>query len=459
LYFERMNSSFAVSPEIAALFAEPREVNFDGLVGPTHHYAGQSFGNQASMNHAGKKSSPKRAALQGLMKAAAVRDLGLPQAIIPPIKRPKLEVLYTLGFRGSDAEMVEKAYKRDPKIISALYSASSMWVANSGTFSPAMDTDDGCHHFTAANLSSKFHRSLEARSTENLFRQIFSGPSFRHHAPLPDYFSDEGAANHGRLTDRAGDRGLELFVYGASRFRDLNRMPSRFPARQMVEASEAIARHHRLMEEGALFIQQSSEAIDAGVFHNDVISVVNENVIFLHEKAFENQAEIKEIIQKKWRGKKPLYFIEVPESQCNLKECVRSYLFNSQLVTLPSGKMKLIVPEDCVESLETKSTLDALVGVHSNVLDGYTAFPLKESMQNGGGPACLRLRVTLRKEDLAFVHGGVWLTPERELNLKKLIDREYRDELTLSDLADPQFYGETQRIFDALEDFFQLRLS
>ena len=49
-----------------------REFNFDGLVGPSHNYAGLSFGNVASFSNVKSASNPKQAALQGLAKMRAL---------------------------------------------------------------------------------------------------------------------------------------------------------------------------------------------------------------------------------------------------------------------------------------------------------------------------------------------------------------------------------------------------
>ena len=65
-----------------------REINFDGIVGPSHNYAGLSFGNVASMSHAGQISQPRAAALQGLEKMRANLALGLAQGIFLPHPRP-----------------------------------------------------------------------------------------------------------------------------------------------------------------------------------------------------------------------------------------------------------------------------------------------------------------------------------------------------------------------------------
>ena len=133
------------------------EVNFDGLVGPTHNYAGLSSGNVASTSNKGDTSSPKAAAKQGLKKAMSLAELGLKQGVLAPHARPDLKTLRRLGFTGSDTEVIERAGKKAPEILAACYSASAMWTANAATVSPSADSSDGKVHFTPANLNNKFH--------------------------------------------------------------------------------------------------------------------------------------------------------------------------------------------------------------------------------------------------------------------------------------------------------------
>ncbi|TWY25023.1 N-succinylarginine dihydrolase, partial [Serratia marcescens] len=127
------------------------EVNFDGLVGPTHHYAGLSFGNEASTQHQNSVSNPKLAAKQGLLKMKALADLGFQQGVLPPQERPHLPMLRRLGFSGSDEAVLAQAMRQSPRLLSALSSASCMWTANAATVSPSADSADGKVHFTAAN--------------------------------------------------------------------------------------------------------------------------------------------------------------------------------------------------------------------------------------------------------------------------------------------------------------------
>ena len=432
-----------------------REANFDGLVGPSHHYAGLSFGNVASTRNAKLVSQPKKAALQGIAKAARLRDLGLLQGILPPLRRPRLDTLRALGLTGTDTQVIERAYRTVPQLLSACYSASSMWVANAATFSPSIDTSDGRAHFTAANLSSKFHRSLEPKQTAENLRTIFSGGSFSHHDALPPQFGDEGAANHSRLAPEHGKPGLELFAFGGSILQDSVLVkPKKFPARQMLEASQALQSMHGLDEKRAIYLQQNPDAIDAGVFHNDVVAVANENVLFLHERAYADQADVLTRIRSAWleiSGSAPLHIVEVPEQRLSLEEAVRSYLFNSQLVTLSPGRMAMICPEECRESEAVRGVIEGIIAEGASPIREVHYFDVRESMQNGGGPACLRLRVVLSPAERAAVHPGAWLTAERERELVDWVGAHYRDRLALDDLRDPKFFQEVHLAMDALE--------
>lgn len=440
-----------------------REANFDGLVGPTHHYAGLSFGNVASIRNAKLVSQPKKAALQGLAKAARLRDLGLLQGVLPPLRRPRLDTLRALGFEGTDASVLEKAARAVPQLLSACYSASSMWVANAATFTPSVDAVDGKAHFTPANLSSKFHRSLEPKQTAANLRAIFRGASFAHHDPVLPQFGDEGAANHSRLAPAHGKRGLELFTFGGSVLQDAAfAKPKKFPARQSIEASHVVRTTHAIADSGALFLQQNPDAIDAGVFHNDVVAVANENVLLLHEKAYADQAGTLARVRAAWHGVSggaPLHVLEIPDAEVPLDDAVQSYFFNSQLVTLAPGRMALICPEECRETESVKRAIEAIVAAANTPIREVHTFDVRESMQNGGGPACLRLRVALTDAEVADVHPGVWLTPEREHALALWIEKHYRDRLSFDDLRDPKLLHEVAGAMDALEGILGIALA
>ncbi len=424
------------------------ELNLDGLVGPTHHYAGLSYGNTASMTHANLVSNPKEAARQGLQKIRLLHSLGLKQAVLPPQLRPNLTFLHELGFTGSIANQLHQAKKENPRALSAAFSASSMWAANAATVAPSMDTKDHRVHFTAANLVHHLHRHQEAEANKHLFAAIFSNEKyFVHHDILPrtEAFNDEGAANHNRLVKTHDTSGLHLFVYNRKAFTD--DIQTQFPARQTKEASEAVARKHLLDANQVVFVQQTPIAIDAGVFHNDVIALANESVFLVHQDAFINQAEI----LKKLRNQADfeLNVIEIKRNMLSLKDAVQSYLFNSQLITLPNKKMALIAPEECQTISSVQQVIEGLIADQQNPIQSVHYVPLKQSMQNGGGPACLRLRVPLTEEELACMHQGVLVTDNLLDELEVIINKYYRSQLSFEDLTDPLLVEEALAAHDA----------
>lgn len=434
-----------------------REYNFDGLVGPTHNYAGLSYGNLASAAHFNSPSNPRAAAMEGLDKMRLVAELGTPQAILPPLARPNLRALHQLGFRGSPTAMLESAWQADPVLLAAVWSASSMWTANAATVSPAPDCADGKLHFSVANLSSLLHRSLEAEQTTKILRAIFRSPQrFQVHDPLPagSALSDEGAANHTRLAASPDGPGLELFCYGRVAFDPARTGPQKFPARQTLEACQSISRRHQLAAERTFYLQQHTAAIDAGVFHNDVIAVGGWNLLLVHEQAYVDQELVLSQISRQFatlRGS-GLQIIEFPARLLPLADAVSSYLFNSQLLLRPSGKLTLLCPSDCESNAAAARSLAWLLEQNSPI-DEVRFVNLRQSMNNGGGPACLRLRVLLSSEEAAAVHPGVFWTPALDARLRDWVQRNYRDQLAPADLRDPQLVDEA---FTAQEELAQI---
>jgi succinylarginine dihydrolase len=432
------------------------EANFDGLVGPTHNYAGLSFGNVASFSNAAQTSNPKAAAKQGLQKAKSLADLGMVQGVLAPQERPDLYTLRRIGFSGSDAEVLQKAAQQAPALLNACCSASSMWTANAATVSPSADTRDGKVHFTPANLVDKLHRSIEPVTTGNILQATFNNDRhFKHHQHLPEHasFGDEGAANHTRLCAEYGHAGVELFVYGQSATNPDAPKPKKYPARQTLEASQAVARLHQLEDESCVFMQQNPDVIDQGVFHNDVISVGNQNVLFYHEQAFlHTEAKFDEIRRKM---DSDMHFIKVATSQVSIDNAVKSYLFNTQIITLPSGEMAIIAPTNCQENPAVFAYLNELITLGTPIKQ-VRYFDVKQSMQNGGGPACLRLRVAMNQQEVAAVNQNTLMNDSLFTRLNTWVDRHYRDQLTVQDLADPQLIIESRTALDELTQILKL---
>jgi succinylarginine dihydrolase len=393
-----------------------QEINFDGIVGPSHNYAGLSLGNLASARNFGKVSAPRAAALQGLAKMRANLERGLAQGFFLPQRRPDEGWLRQLGTSVENA---------GPTLRANALSASSMWAANAATVSPAPDTADGCCHLTVANLVTMPHRSHEWRETLAQLHLAFASDAFAVHAPIPAPFGDEGAANHMRLCAGHAAPGVEVFVYGQA--------GGPFPARQHREASEAVARIHGLSPERTVFARQSDEAIAAGAFHNDVVAVANERVLFTHELAFADR----EGFYAELRAKLPaVEIVEVPAAAVSLADAIASYLFNAQLVTLPSGEMALVLPQEARETPSVWQWLEAHVAGNGPIRHLFV-HDLRESMANGGGPACLRLRVVA---DPATIDPRFLATPDKLDRIEALVNRLWPERIAVEGLSDPALW-------------------
>ena len=409
-----------------------REINFDGIVGPSHNYGGLSFGNLASTGNAGEVSRPRAAALQGIEKMRANLALGLAQGFFVPHARPDRVWLAELATDIEDAE---------PALAAAAMSASAMWAANAATVSPAPDTADGKCHLTVANLKSMPHRSHEWPAALAQLQLAFESDAFAVHGPVPAAFGDEGAANHMRLAGAHGEPGIEVFVYGVA--------GGAFPARQHVQASKAIARRHRLDPTRTIFAEQSEEAIAAGAFHNDVVAVANERVLFAHEKAFADKAAL--IVQCE-RLVPGFEYVEVPDAEVPLTDAVRSYLFNAQLVTTPDGQPTLIVPTEARETPSVWRWIEKHVAGNGPIRR-VKVVDVRQSMANGGGPACLRLRVVA---DPATVDPR-FLADEAKLDrLADVIAHAWPETIHSSELQDGKLIKEIEAARAALLDILDL---
>lgn len=423
-----------------------REYNFDGLVGPTHHYGGLSYGNLASSRHRGEAGDPRAAALQGLKKAHFVASLGVGQGLLPPPLRPDLRALHRLGFAGSSRDVLPRVLRVAPELLALTGSSSAMWAANAATVAPSRDTADGRTHFTPANLSSMFHRSLEAHATALTLRAIFADSErFVVHDPLPanELFADEGAANHTRLTTARG----VVHLFGWGREAATGARPSVYPARQAREASVACARLHGLRQDQISFAQQSPTGIDAGAFHTDVLAVGNERLLLVHELAFENGAAL--LSELRARLGDEFQFELATNEELPVADAVRAYPFNSQLVTLPDGTMAIIAPEESRNTPAARAFLERVLAGDNDV-SAVHYVDVNGSMRNGGGPACLRLRVPLTEAESAALSGRVLLDDSRYQAVHAWITRNYRDRVTPADLGDPEFFDQNRRALSEL---------
>lgn len=388
------------------------EINFDGLIGPSHNYAGLSLGNLAATKNAGNRSHPRAAALQGIAKMRANLALGLTQGILLPHDRPDNRWLASLSTDYGAASMLLKAQA---------LSASAMWAANAATVSPAADSADGRCHLTVANLMTMPHRSHEGSGTLAQLRIAFAHPAFAVHPPVPAPFGDEGAANHMRMAATHDAPGIEVFVYGEG--------GGPFPARQHREASEAVARAHRLSPDRTLFVRQSDAAIAAGAFHNDVVAVANGPVLFAHEQAFEDRDGFFAALKA---AMPDAAIVEVPADAVSLADAISSYLFNAQLVTLPDATMALVLPEEARANPRVWSWLQTMIAGNGPIRR-LEVVDVRESMANGGGPACLRLRVVA---DPATVDPRFLVDANKLDRIAAVVEQHWPETIDPADIGD-----------------------
>jgi succinylarginine dihydrolase len=435
-----------------------REINIDGMIGPSHHFGGLGVENKASELNRAQTSHPRNAALQGLAKMELLDSYGIPQFYLPPPARPAWGWLESLGFSGSKASVLRDCYQEYPILLSAAFSSAFMWTANAASVSCGSDTRSGRAKIKLANLNANLHRSIEEAERlpqlETMFKAV-AGVDVLRGLSSSRPLSDEGAANLMRFCTRAGSRGVYAFVYGseqggsddAAGHFQVGAGTRRRQPRQTRMASALLARSLDLEPADCFLMQQTSAAIDAGVFHNDVIATSHENVLVYHESAFHNSEESVAVIQKRFFEKtgQELETHLVASSDLRLDEAVDTYLFNSQICTDSQGQWRMFVPENCSQSTAVQTVLDRL---RSQIprLRTIDYCPLAESMRNGGGPACLRLRVSLTPAQIDQIPGSMRINSSTLSQLRKLVETEYPEKVEPSDFANPDFAGQCERI-------------
>lgn len=426
------------------------EINVDGLVGPTHHFGGLGVGNTASIEHAHRTSYPRRAALQGLAKAALLHRLGVPQFLLLPPARPRLELLTALGYRGTLQQQLTEAWESAPLVLSAVFSSAFMWAANSATVTPAVDSEDSRLHITPANLISSLHRAGEATERHADLQELLGRvPAAVVHDPLPACLAlrDEGAANHMRLCDSSGKNGVHLFVYGEATVQREEESPARFFPRQAQLASQAIASRHRLPSSRVMLLRQHPDSISAGVFHNDVIATSHQDLLIHHEHAFCDSAvrlpEIERMFQQATGG--PLRRVEVSGEELPLNDAVSSYFFNSQIVSPGSAcdrgaapRMLIVCPTQCRDNQNANRLIERLLADPEVPIEQVEFIDLAESMAGGGGPACLRLRVLLESDCMEQLQDFQRLGERREETIARAIERWYPEKLDVIDFCNAE---------------------
>jgi succinylarginine dihydrolase len=427
------------------------EINFDGLIGPTHNYAGLSQGNLASQKHLNQTSNPQAAALQGLDKMRIIMDQGIQQGFFLPHERPNIETLRGLGFGGTDEEVISRAAKQAPALLKNIYSASSMWAANAATFSPSIDSYDQIIHITPANLNSMFHRSIEPKFTQTQLQLMF-GSIAQVHDPINHIsgYGDEGAANHLRVSAQHLKPGFQIFVYGSSAFEAHQGVI----ARQAEEISQAVSNQHQLDPDRVLFLRQSDLAINSGSFHNDIVSLANEEIFIFHQEAFADRVQLERVLHHLKDHVKGFQALEILSADISLDDLVSSYLLNSQLITVEKNEMMMLLPEEVQNHSNCMRWLDEVKS--SSPIKHFEFVDIRQSMMNGGGPACLRFKTVVNEEEFSQVNDKFLLNSKKLMDLRSLISKHYRDQLNPEDLLDIKFIDESYIFLDELTQLLEL---
>src|SRR5262249_41246840 len=81
---------------------------------------------------------------------------------------------------------------------------------------------------------------------------------------------------------------------------------------------------------------------------------------------------------------------------------------------------------------------------------------LHESMANGGGPACLRLRIVLTESELKSINPHVILSDFLYEKLVQWIEKHFRETLNPKDLADPDLLKESRQALDELTQILRI---
>ncbi|QDT03357.1 N-succinylarginine dihydrolase [Rubripirellula lacrimiformis] len=431
------------------------EVQIDRLVGPTHHFGGLGVGNLASKSHSGQVSNPAAAAIQGLEKMKLVASLGVPQWVLPPQQRPDWTLLRSLGFAGSDRDVLRDARDRSPELLSAASSSSAMWTANAATVTVGNDGDRWGTDVSIANLSSSLHRCIEWQQTEADLRAILPS-SVRVHSPLMGgaAMRDEGAANHMRLGHVDAPEFVDVFVYG-----DQDPLPQNFMPRQTLASFQAIDRRHQWDRPQrsaghAVFLKQHPRAIDAGAFHNDVVAISHHDLMIHHQFAFADNDAAMELLDRRCvevTGR-PVVRVQVADDQLTMDEAIATYLFNSQVVSVGADDAPpvMICPVQVDRSAAARGLVDRWQS--EGLISRVQFVDLGQSMAGGGGPACLRLRVPMQPEDVDAMSPASRWTPELHDRLCQIIHDGYPKAVSWDELASIDFVNAAKRVRDQVAE-------
>ena len=180
------------------------------------------------------------------------------------------------------------------------------------------------------------------------------------------------------------------------------------------------------------------------------------DTLFFHELAFEDTNATKAAIRRAADGPFEPQFIEVSDADLPLADAISSYLFNSMLIQVPGeDRLTLVCPTETRDNPRSHAVAER-IAASNGPIGAVRYVDVRQSMRNGGGPACLRLRVVLTEAELAATNPAMRLTDRLHAELSAWAARWYREELRPADLADPALLDETRGALDELTTLLKL---
>src|SRR5262249_54124149 len=149
-----------------------------------------------------------------------------------------------------------------------------------------------------------------------------------------------------------------------------------------------------------------------------------------------------------------LRLVVASNEELPVPDAVGAYPFNSQVLTGRDGRKLIVAPEESRESPTARRFLERVVA-EGHVAGGHY-LDVRQSMNNGGGPACLRQRIVLTDDERAAIRANVFLTDTLADALEAWIERHYRDRLAPADLADPSLWRQGLTALDELTQLLRL---
>ena len=244
--------------------------------------------------------------------------------------------------------------------------------------------------------------------------------------------------------------GFQIFVFGSTAFDAHHDII----ARQAEEISQAVSTQHQLDPDRVLFLKQNEQAINSGSFHNDIVSLANEEVFIFHQEAFADRVELERVLHHMKDHVKGFHPIEILSEDISLDDLVSSYLLNSQLITVKNNEMMMLLPEEVQNHPNCMRWLDEIKS--SSPVKHIEFVDIRQSMMNGGGPACLRFKTVVNNDEFDKINKKFLLSPKKLMDLRALVSKHYRDQLNPEDLLDIKLMQESYTFLDELTQLLDL---